>query len=131
MSRSARDVLVLDEASQVLYRRPVTGSWQILATQTGARIKLVGDTEQLGPVEAGGIFRLLARRQGNWKLQEVRRFAESWEGPASLRLRDGDLLALGEYRPARPDLPRPARPDARGERSGYGCRTTCAVRSPC
>jgi conjugative relaxase-like TrwC/TraI family protein len=89
------DVLVLDEASQIS-TADLVRLWQIL-DKTGARIKLVGDTEQLGPVEAGGIFRLLARRHGNWRLNEVRRFAESWEGPASLRLRDGDLLALGEY----------------------------------
>ena len=48
-------------------------------------------------MEAGGIFRLLARRHGNWKLTEVRRFAQSWERAASLRLRDGHMLALGEY----------------------------------
>ena len=89
------DVLVLDEASQFA-TADILRIWQILR-KTGARTKPVGDTEQLGPVEAGGIFRLMARKHGNWRLTEVRRFAESWEGPASLRLRDGDLLALGEY----------------------------------
>jgi len=89
------DVLVLDEASQFA-TADIVKLWQIL-DKTGARAKPVGDTEQLGPVEAGGIFRLMARKNGNWKLAEVRRFAESWEGPASLRLREGDVLALGEY----------------------------------
>ena len=89
------DVLVLDEASQ-FSTADLVRIWQIL-DKTGARVKPVGDTEQLGPVEAGGMFRLLARRHGNWRLDEVRRFTESWEGPASLRLRDGDMLALGEY----------------------------------
>jgi conjugative relaxase-like TrwC/TraI family protein len=91
----ANDVLVLDEASQFA-TADLVRLWRILE-DSGARVKPVGDTEQLGPVEAGGMFRLLARRFGNWKLSEVRRFAESWEGPASLRLRDGDILALGEY----------------------------------
>ena len=91
----ANDVLVLDEASQFA-TADVLRIWQILA-DSGARAKPVGDTEQLGPVEAGGIFRLLARKHGNWKITEVRRFAESWERAASLRLREGDMLALGEY----------------------------------
>ena len=91
----ANDVLVLDEASQFA-TADVTRIWQILA-DSGARAKPVGDTEQLGPVEAGGIFHLLARKHGNWKITEVRRFAESWERAASLRLREGDVLALGEY----------------------------------
>ena len=89
------DVLVLDEASQI-GTADLVAIWQILE-KTGARAKPVGDTEQLGPVEAGGIFRLMARKHGNWKLTEVRRFAESWERDASLRLRDGDVLALGQY----------------------------------
>ena len=89
------DVLVLDEASQFA-TADVLRIWQILA-DSGARAKPVGDTEQLGPVEAGGIFHLLARKHGNWKITEVRRFAESWERAASLRLREGDVLALGEY----------------------------------
>ena len=91
----AEDVLVLDEATQ-FGTADLVKLWQILE-DSRARVKPVGDTEQLGPVEAGGIFRLMARKHGNWKLAEVRRFAESWEGPASLRLRDGDVLALGEY----------------------------------
>ena len=89
------DVLVLDEASQFA-TADILRIWQIL-DKTGARAKPVGDTEQLGPVEAGGIFRLIARKHGNWKMSEVRRFAESWERAASLRLREGDMLALGEY----------------------------------
>ena len=91
----ANDVLVLDEASQI-GTADLLAIWRILA-ETGARAKPAGDTEQLGPVEAGGMFRLLARRHGNWRLTEVRRFAEAWERDASVRLRDGDLLALGEY----------------------------------
>ena len=91
----ADDVLVLDEATQFA-TADLVKLWQILEA-SGARVKPVGDTEQLGPVEAGGMFRLMASAHGNWKLTEVRRFAESWEGPASLRLRDGEVLALGEY----------------------------------
>ena len=44
------------------------------------------------------MFSLIAERAGNWKLSEVRRFAEAWERAASLRLRDGDIMALGAYK---------------------------------
>jgi conjugative relaxase-like TrwC/TraI family protein len=90
-----RDRLVIDEASQVS-----TVDWariSSLALQAGARVDAVGDTRQLGAVEAGGMFPLIAGRAGNWKLGNVRRFAEAWERNASLRLRDGDIMALAAY----------------------------------
>ena len=90
-----RDRLVIDEASQVS-----TLDWariSSLALQAGARVDGVGDTRQLGAVEAGGMFPLIAGRLGNWKLGYVRRFAEAWEREASLRLRDGDVMALAAY----------------------------------
>ena len=90
-----RDRLVIDEASQVS-----TVDWariSSLALQAGARVDAVGDTRQLVAVEAGGMFPLVAGRTGHWKLGNVRRFAEAWERGASLRLRDGDVMALGAY----------------------------------
>ena len=90
-----RDRLVIDEASQVS-----TVDWariSSLAFQVGARVDGVGDTRQLGAVEAGGMFPLIAGRTGHWKLGNVRRFAEAWERDASLRLRDGDMMALAAY----------------------------------
>ena len=53
------DVLVLDEASQL-----DTADLAMIteaARQAGARIIATGDTAQLGAVEAGGMFRLLAQ----------------------------------------------------------------------
>jgi ATP-dependent exoDNAse (exonuclease V) alpha subunit len=55
-------VIVIDEASQVS-TADLARIWQV-ADAAGARIQPVGDTEQLGPVEAGGIFRVLAARYG-------------------------------------------------------------------
>jgi hypothetical protein len=52
------DVLVLDEASQL--STADLAMVQEAARTAGARLVLVGDTEQLGAVEAGGMFRLLA-----------------------------------------------------------------------
>ena len=54
------DVLVLDEASQL--STTDLAMVQEAARAAGARLVLVGDTEQLGAVEAGGMFRLLAQR---------------------------------------------------------------------
>ena len=89
------DVLVLDEASQLS-----TSDLAMIgeaARQAGVRIIATGDTAQLGAVEAGGMFALLAREVPAVKLHEVRRFQAQWEREASVRLRDGDLAAVAAY----------------------------------
>ncbi len=89
------DVLVLDEASQLN-----TADLAMIgeaARQAGARVIATGDTQQLGAVEAGGMFRLLAQEVPAARLHEVRRFTAEWERQASIRLRDGDLAAVAAY----------------------------------
>ena len=89
------DVLVLDEASQLS-----TADLAMIseaARQAGARVIATGDTAQLGAVEAGGMFRLLAQEVPAAQLHEVRRFDAAWEREASVRLRDGDLAAVAAY----------------------------------
>ena len=89
------DVLVLDEASQLS-----TADLAMIgeaARQAGARVVATGDTAQLGAVEAGGMFRLLAQEVPAAELHEVRRFDAPWEREASVRLRDGDLAAVAAY----------------------------------
>jgi len=89
------DVLVLDEASQL-----DTADLAMItqaARQAGARIIATGDTAQLGAVQAGGMFRLLASEVPAAELHQVRRFAAQWEREASVRLRDGDLAAVAVY----------------------------------
>jgi hypothetical protein len=90
-----RDVIILDEAGQVdtadLLRLQAT------ADRAGARIVPVGDEYQLGSINAGGMFPLLADRLGALEMHEVHRFAEQWEKDASLRLREGDVTAVAEY----------------------------------
>ena len=86
---------MLDEASQLS-----TADLAMIgeaARQAGARIIATGDTAQLGAVEAGGMFRLLAREVPAAQLHEVRRFDAAWERQASVRLRDGDLAAVAAY----------------------------------
>ena len=89
------DVLVIDEASQVSTDDML--SIVQVARRCGAMVIETGDTEQLGAVDAGGMFRLIAARHGSWRLAEVRRFRNAWEREASLKLRDGDIAALAEY----------------------------------
>ena len=89
------DVLVLDEASQLATTD--LAMVQEAARAVGARLVLVGDTEQLGAVEAGGMFRLLAREIPCVELHEVRRFDAAWEADASMRLRAGDFTAYAAY----------------------------------
>jgi hypothetical protein len=89
------DVLVLDEASQL--STTDLAMVQEAARQAGARLVLVGDTEQLGAVEAGGMFRLLAREVPCAELHEVRRFDAAWEADTSVRLRAGDFAAYAAY----------------------------------
>jgi TrwC relaxase/AAA domain len=89
------DVLVLDEASQLSTADLVMV--EEAARQAGARIIATGDTAQLGAVEAGGMFRLLAQEVSAAELHEVHRFASQWERAASVRLREGDLAAVAAY----------------------------------
>ncbi len=77
------DVLVLDEASQLATTD--LAMIQEAARQARARLILVGDTEQLGAVDAGGMFRLLAREVPYTELHEIRRFDAPWEAGASVR----------------------------------------------
>lgn len=89
------DLLVVDEAGAAatadlvaIHRR---------AEATGAKLLLVGDPKQLAAVGAGGMLGDIAERGIHYELAEVRRFTHNWEGPASLRLRDGDTTVVAEY----------------------------------
>lgn len=90
------DVIIVDESSQV--STIDMARIRVAAAEAGAYVKNIGDTEQLPSVDAGGIFRLMANDHGFWKLPEVRRMRAGWEREASLRLHDGDITALSEYR---------------------------------
>ena len=86
---------MLDEASQL--STADLAMIEQAARQAGARLIATGDTAQLGAVEAGGMFRLLAGEVPAAELREVRRFDAPWEREASVRLRDGDLAAVAAY----------------------------------
>jgi len=89
------DVLVLDEATQAS-----TADFALVqqaARHAGARLHPVGDTCQLGAVEAGGIFSLLVTELGGPRLEEILRFRHQWEADASAKLRMGDITAYAAY----------------------------------
>lgn len=67
------------------------------AEKTSAKLLLVGDYRQLSAVGAAGGMDLAASAGPRYELTETRRFAQQWEGPASLRLRDHDKAVLDEY----------------------------------
>lgn len=91
----ADDLVVVDEAGMV-----DTAALAAIAAKceaTGAKLLLTGDPRQLGAVGAGGALAELFTAAPTHELVEVRRFTAAWEGPASLRLRDGDTTVLAEY----------------------------------
>ncbi|MGQ0616143.1 MAG: MobF family relaxase [Acidimicrobiia bacterium] len=88
------EVLVVDEASMVASRD--LARLVLLADQAEGKVVLVGDWAQLGAVEAGGLFRLLAQDH-HVELTGIRRFGAEWERAASLRLRDRDPTVLDVY----------------------------------
>lgn len=67
------------------------------AGRAGAKLLLVGDHHQLGPVGAGGGFGLLVRRGHGAALNGLWRFAHRWEANATRGLRRGDPTVLDSY----------------------------------
>jgi Ti-type conjugative transfer relaxase TraA len=92
-----RTVFVLDEAGMVSSRQMAL--FVEAATKTGAKIVLVGDPEQLQPIEAGAAFRAIADRIGYTELETIYRQRQQWMRDASLDLARGRVAeALSAYR---------------------------------
>ncbi|HEX6394371.1 MAG TPA: MobF family relaxase [Acidimicrobiales bacterium] len=89
------EVIVCDEASMVSTRD--LARLVLLADAADSKVVFVGDHYQLGSVDAGGLFRLLASDAKAAELTGIRRFADPWEADATHRLRGGDPTVLDEY----------------------------------
>ena len=89
------DLVLMDEASMT--SNPDLADVISQAADSGAKVILAGDTQQLQAVENGGGLSLLAGALGFVHLTEPVRFGAAWEQAASLRLRDGDTTALADY----------------------------------
>ena len=103
-AREARDpiglapgaLITLDEASMM----SIDDLAAVLrrAAVHGAKVVVTGDPMQLQAVEGGGGMALLTRHLGYVQLSEASRFRHGWERQATLRLRDGDVTVLTDYR---------------------------------
>ena len=89
-------VFVLDEAGMVSSRQMAFFVEAI--TRAGAKLVLVGDPEQLQPIEAGAAFRAIADRIGYAELETIYRQQHQWMRDASLDLARGKTAkALEAY----------------------------------
>lgn len=91
-----KTVMVLDEAGMVSSRQMVR--FVEAATLSGAKLVLVGDPDQLQPIEAGAAFRAISERIGYAELETIYRQREQWMRDASLDLARGNVsAALSAY----------------------------------
>ncbi len=93
-----RSVFVLDEAGMVSSRQMARLVEAI--THAGASLVLIGDPDQLQPIEAGAAFRAIADRIGYAELETIYRQRDEWMRLASLDLARGKTgKAIDIYRP--------------------------------
>ncbi len=87
-----KDILVVDEAGIVGTRQ----MHEIIehVSDAGAKVILVGDNEQLPPIEAGGAFRGIIEQTGYFELATIQRQKEEWQKEATIQLSgDGHKVA--------------------------------------
>jgi len=90
------DVLVIDEAGMIGTRQLNRITDKI--NQIGAKLILVGDPDQLQPIEAGTPFRKIVETIGASRLTEIHRQKSEWQKLASKNLAVGRLQqALSAY----------------------------------
>lgn len=72
---------------------------RIVARAQTARavVRLVGDDQQLGAIEAGGVIRQIAHQVGAVRMEQVVRFADDAEARATLWVRNGEPAAVDFY----------------------------------
>ncbi len=91
-----KTVFVLDEAGMVSSRQMAL--FIDAATTAGAKLVLVGDPDQLQPIEAGAAFRAVTDRIGYAELGTIYRQREDWMRSASIDLSRGRVgAALAAY----------------------------------
>ncbi|WP_434730652.1 Ti-type conjugative transfer relaxase TraA [Rhizobium binae] len=92
----AKTVFVMDEAGMVASKQ--MAGFVAAVVRAGAKIVLVGDPEQLQPIEAGAAFRAIVDRIGYAELETIYRQREDWMRAASLDLARGNVgKALAAY----------------------------------
>ncbi|KQY13645.1 Dtr system oriT relaxase [Rhizobium sp. Root73] len=92
----SKTVFVMDEAGMVASKQ--MAGFVDTVVRAGAKIVLVGDPEQLQPIEAGAAFRAIVDRIGYAELETIYRQREDWMRKASLDLARGNVeKALTTY----------------------------------
>ncbi len=86
---SPGDVVVVDEAGMVGTRQLMRFANKL--SDVGAKMVLIGDPDQLQPIEAGTPFRKLIESQGAVRLTEIHRQREEWQRVASRSLANGKI----------------------------------------
>ncbi|MGV2168776.1 Ti-type conjugative transfer relaxase TraA [Agrobacterium sp. 16-172Ci] len=91
-----KTIFVMDEAGMVASKQ--MAGFVDAVVRSGAKIVLVGDPEQLQPIEAGAAFRAIVDRIGYAELETIYRQREGWMRKASLDLARGNVeKALSAY----------------------------------
>ncbi len=85
----ARTVFVMDEAGMVASKQ--MAGFIDAVVKAGAKIVLIGDPEQLQPIEAGAAFRAIVDRIGYAELETIYRQRQDWMRKASLDLARGNV----------------------------------------
>lgn len=89
MQLSNKHVLVIDEAGMVDFANM---SYLIReAKKAGSKVVLIGDPDQLKPIQKGEIFRGIAARTGYIELDNIQRQQDVGDRQASLDLAKGDI----------------------------------------
>ena len=89
-------MLVVDEAGMIGTRQLARITLKI--GKVGAKLVLIGDPDQLQPIEAGTPFRDLIATHGAARLAEIHRQKEDWQRTASRDLAAGDIYkAVAAY----------------------------------
>ncbi|OJF91501.1 Ti-type conjugative transfer relaxase TraA [Pararhizobium antarcticum] len=91
-----KTIFVLDEAGMVSSKQMALLVEAV--TASGAKLVLVGDPEQLQPIEAGAAFRAITERIGYAELETIYRQNAQWMRDASLDLARGNIAkAVASY----------------------------------
>ncbi len=84
------DLILIDEAGMIGTRdmRDLLNR----AEKVGAKVVLIGDPDQLSPIDAGSPFSELLSRHPSARVEEIRRQREGWQREASQAFADGRIL---------------------------------------
>jgi len=94
-----RDIVILDEAGMVGSRQMARVVERVKSA--GAKLVLVGDTEQLQAIDAGACFRAIVQQVGATRLEHVIRQQETWQRDLTQQLALGyTASALSSYHQA-------------------------------